>query len=643
MNRIAFVLFLFSLLHVFAVKASDIVILNDQSEEYVLSGSTIDVLEDTSRSFTISDVQALSKDIKQWNHVKGPLIQNPNAAFWIKFTIADKSKGTKDWLLEFYDSRLDDVTIYVPDGKGSFHIFKGGDTHKFQEREFQHINFVFDIPNQLSLDSVTVYARLYSNHEIYVYGLVRSVQRFVKYATAEYFFVTLFYGILLAMALYNFFIMLTVKEASYFYYVLYVVAVGFYSFARDGFGFQFIWPSYPDVNIYVEPLSLYILAITLLMYAREFLNTKVYAPVLDKLILVVVYIRTTFFIVGLFVSSTFVREIYIDIVLLVLAYYAGFVTYKKGYKASRFYIIGFTALFLGFAIISLEKLGVPINNVLGFYSFNMGVVIQLVVLSIALADRVKILMKEKQEIRDQINFELEEKVKFRTLELQDKNEQLDSFVYKASHDIKGPLKSIMGLTKIGMSDFKDSPGVLAYFDHILKTSTKLDLVVEALLLITKIKKVKIQMKEVDFESMVKDVVQTFSHFEGFERVKLSLKITGAKITSDESILYSIVQNLVENVIKYQDTSKAETHLNISMNVSREHALLIVEDNGLGIEDKDLNRIFDMFYKTNEKSNGSGLGLYILKQAIQRLGGNVKVSSTVGEGTTFVVKLPQNNN
>jgi signal transduction histidine kinase len=619
---------------------SDIIFLNDHEDEYVLSQSTIDVLEDTSRALKIQDVVKLASNIERWSNKHNSLVSNVHSAYWMKFTITDQSSSLKKWLLEFYDNRLDDISVYIPNEQGGYTVYNGGDSRAFSEKKIQHINYVFDIPNHLNLDSVTIYVRMYSNHELYIYGLVRSVQQFIKYTTYEYFYVTLFYGMLLAMALYNFLIMLTVRERSYFYYIVYVLAVGFYSFARDGFGFQFIWPNNPEVNVFVEPLSLYLLTVSLMMYAREFLNTKVYAPTLDKIMLISVCVRTVFFIVGLFLSSTFIREAYVDVFLIILAYYAGFWTYKKGYKASRYYIIGFTALFCGFAIISLEKVGVPINNVLGFYSFNMGVVIQLIVLSLALADRVKILLKEKAEIREHINLELEEKVKERTLELQDKNEQLDSFVYKASHDIKGPLKSIIGLTKIGIADLENSPKAAEYFDHILKTTTKLDVVVEALLLTTKIKKAKLQFQKIDFEVMVKDVFKTFSHFEGFTRVKLSIKLEEKKIVSDESVLYSIVQNLIENVIKYQDFSKPETYLNVSLHVKEGMAILTFEDNGAGIDAHDLNRIFDMFYKTNNKSTGSGLGLYILKQAIQRLSGNVSVSSKVGEGTTFTIELPQ---
>lgn len=635
------VLFLCSVCVVSETYASDVVVLTDHQQEYVLEGPTIDILEDVSRTLRIEDVSSKSPQDPLWNRLKGPQVNNPQAAYWIKFTLKDQSTGKYHWLLEFFDNRLDEITVYVPNEKGGYSILQSGDTKPFGEKDFQHINYVFDLPKLVHPEANTVYVRLYASHEIYIYGLVRSVQRYVSYTTTEYFYVTIFYGILLAMALYNFSIMLFVRERSYVYYILYVISVGLYSFSRDGFGYQFIWPNQPSLNHFMEPLALCGITITLLLYAREFLNTKQHSPYLDKLIFIIVLLRSLTFITGIFVPAVFIRNIYFDIPLILLAYFAGFWSYQKGYKASRYYIIGFTALFIGFCIILAEDIGFPINDVYAFYSFNMGVVIQLVVLSIALADRVRILLKEKEDMKDQINLQLEEKVRERTLELQDKNEQLDSFVYKASHDIKGPLRSIMGLTKVGVVDFKDSPQVLSYFEHIMKTATKLDMVLEDLLVVTKIKNSKLQKKTIAFEEMVQEILQTFKHLNGFDRVKLSIVKEGnLPLVSDETVLYSIVQNLIENVIKYQDENKPETILAIRLVVQSGMAKLIVEDNGTGIEPSHLNHIFDMFYKINERSIGSGLGLYILKQAVQRLGGKVTVTSVLGKGTTFEVELPQ---
>ena len=587
--------------------------------------------------------------------IRGVQVNDPHSAFWLRFKLKDLSSDKYTWLLELYDNRLDDIVLYIPKADGSYEVFRAGDNRLFSQKGFQHINFVFQLPSLASSETV-VYLRLYSKHEIYLYGLIRSVQRYVSYTSHEYFYVSIFYGILLALAIYNFLMLLTVRDRdnSYIYYILYVMSTGFYSLSRDGMGFQFVWPNYPFLNTFAEPLGLYCIAITLLLYAKEFLNTRINNPLLNKLIIVTVIVRTLVFVFGLTVSGQFTRDIYMDFPLMLLAYVAGFLSYKKGYKASRYYIIGFTFLFVDFCIILLEAFGVVINDVLAFYSFNIGVVIQLVVFSIALADRIRLIIREKniaqetlilqlktqEAYKDLLNLQLEEKVKERTAELEEKNNQLDSFVYKASHDIKGPLRSLMGLTKVGMVDFEKMPEVSIYFQHIMKTATKLDVILEDLLTFTKLKTAQLKKTRIDARTMIQDILETFSHFNGFERLKISMDIQEEEpFVTDEKTLYSILQNLIENAIKYQDSHKEESWLNITIIATTTQTTISFEDNGSGISESHLAKIFDMFYKVNDKSIGSGLGLYILKQAVQKLPGTVQVKSIQGKGSTFTIVLP----
>lgn len=656
MNRIySYIVFLCLALFCSYAMASDIIQLSDHSEEYVVAGSTIDVFRDSSKAMTFEQVVRQYASHPHSFSIKAQQFNDPHSAFWVRLRLKDISSGKNTWLLELYDNRLDEIVLYLPLKNGSYDIILAGDNQLFAEKKFQHINFVFQLPPLTSEESV-VYMRLYSKHEIFLYGLVRSVQRYVAYTTHEYFYVSVFYGILLALAIYNLLMLVSVRDRdnSYIYYILYVVSTGFYSLSRDGMGFQFIWPNYPLLNSFAEPLGLYCIAITLLLYARSFLNTRFNNPLLDKLILSAIVVRTLVFVVGLLVSGQFTRSLYMDFPLMLLAYVAGFVSYKKGNKASRYYIIGFTFLFIDFCIMLLEAFGVVLNDVLAFYSFNMGVVIQFVVLSIALGDRVRLIIREKNEVqanliiqfkaqeiyKDQINLQLEAKVKERTLELEEKNSQLDSFVYKASHDIKGPLRSLMGLTKVGLVDFENMPDVAVYFQHIMKTSTKLDIILEDLLTVTKLKTSKLQNSEVNVEVMLNEIIDTFNHLNGSSRLDISIdSAIEHTIVSDEKVLYSVLQNLIENAIKYQDENKVNSWLKVHIRGTDKEVFIVFEDNGEGIEDFHLPRVFDMFYKVNDKSIGSGLGLYILKQAVQKLDGTVSVNSIHGGGTTFTVILP----
>jgi len=634
--------------------SSSVIELRDDKQEYELGGRAIEVFEDKTMQLGIEQVSAPAARHKfHTNKKKGFRVNNAKAVFWIKIQVKDYSSGSHGWLMEFYDNRIDDIKVYLPQTDGTFKVYESGDQISFDKKDFQHINFVFPL-NNIGKEQATIYVRLHSKHEMYVFGLIRTVERYVEYTTHEYFYVSIFYGILLAMFVYNLLMYFSLKDSAYLYYVFYVTSILFYSMSRDGFGYQFVWPYMPEINIYAEPLALYSMMVTILLYAKEFLHTKENNPLINQLIIIVIILRTLILIIGLTFSLGIIRSLFLDMVPMLFVYGIGFVSYSKGFVAARYYLIGFSALFMGYSIVSLEAIGLNIDSALAFYAFNIGVVIQLVVLSVALADRVKLIIKEKnsaqsrlieeltekEKMKSRINIQLEEMVHKRTEELENKNHQLDSFVYKASHDIKGPLRSLIGLSKVGMKDLEDSPQATVYFDHILKTATKLDEILADLLEVTKMKTSEIRKTKIDFSHMIKEIMNSFQHLNGYTRLKVKVDIQqNFDFFSDEKVLYSILQNFIENGIKYQDYNKYESWLKINVIVNEHGATIVFEDNGSGIDEKHLDKIFEMFYKVNDSSIGTGLGLYIVKQSLEKLGGDVTAKSKKGEFTIFTLGIP----
>ncbi|WMJ73858.1 two-component regulator propeller domain-containing protein [Cytophagaceae bacterium ABcell3] len=237
------------------------------------------------------------------------------------------------------------------------------------------------------------------------------------------------------------------------------------------------------------------------------------------------------------------------------------------------------------------------------------------------------------------SFNLEKEVRQRTKELKESNEQLDAFVYKASHDIKGPLKSIIGLTTIGQKDVKD-PVAQNYFSHILKSTSKLEKLLSDLLMLTKVKSSSVNIDKIDPNQLINEALDNFKHFPGFNKIKINKEITENKhIYTDRNLLYSIVQNLIENPIKYYDAEKEENFLNITIDINPDKAILTFRDNGKGIDKEYQSKVFDMFFKINESSVGTGLGLYIVKTTIDKLDGTISLQSEEGIGSTFTIVIP----
>ena len=233
---------------------------------------------------------------------------------------------------------------------------------------------------------------------------------------------------------------------------------------------------------------------------------------------------------------------------------------------------------------------------------------------------------------------LEKTVKQRTSELEEANERLETFVYKASHDIKGPLKSIIGLTVVGQKDVQDETA-RNYFDHILKSTRKLDNLLMDLLQITKVRKTTLQLEKINFNEMVAGVLSSFENFPGYEKMKISIEIKeNVPFYSDKKLLNSIIQNLIENPIKYLDNKKPVNSLDIKISVTKKMTELVFADNGVGISKDNQKYIFDMFFKANENANGTGLGLYIVKTSVEKLQGSIILDSEPGKGSTFTIRF-----
>lgn len=223
------------------------------------------------------------------------------------------------------------------------------------------------------------------------------------------------------------------------------------------------------------------------------------------------------------------------------------------------------------------------------------------------------------------------------------NHELETFIYKASHDIRGPLASIIGLVNISKSEKLDSP-LRQYLDMIGSATQKLDHNLIELMNAMYIKNIKVFEDKIDFNTLISDILTRFKHYPGFERIQIKQFVeVRREFISNKGIIETLLQNLIENAIKYQKKDGGDPVLNITITENHEEITVTVEDNGIGIEYTAQEKVFDMYYRANGSTDGSGLGLYLVKKGIERLNGKIELISTPGNGTTFTITLPTSNN
>jgi signal transduction histidine kinase len=250
-----------------------------------------------------------------------------------------------------------------------------------------------------------------------------------------------------------------------------------------------------------------------------------------------------------------------------------------------------------------------------------------------------IMNRRKQYLEKQINDRTQE-LQQANDELKQRNAELDRFVYSASHDLSAPLKSILGLIRVSKMDTPPE-GHLEYLNMMERSVHKLELFIQEVVTYSRNARMPLNYEAFEFEPFVRGLLQDHEYAENYERIKFTIEDSlGTKIISDMTRMKIIMNNLLSNAIKFHWLEDGRNPVvNISICREHNHYILKVSDNGRGIQEHHIKRIFEMFYRAAEDAQGSGLGLYILKESVLKLGGTVEAHSKPEQGTTFTIKLP----
>jgi len=285
-------------------------------------------------------------------------------------------------------------------------------------------------------------------------------------------------------------------------------------------------------------------------------------------------------------------------------------------------------------------------------SILIGYIIIYLIINVIAHQILKVFMRllhtaeaESEKVKEN-NQKLEETVRERTstLEAQNRelkkvNSELDRFVYSASHDLRAPLTSLLGLIQLAR-DENDLETIRNYLDLQEKSIHKLDNFIQDIVNISKNARTEIRQDDIDFRELIEDIFDQLDYMDHTRLVEKSIVISQeTPFYSDQHRLGIVLNNLLSNAIRYAAPHRKDAYIKVQVEVSKDEALLHIEDNGRGIAEEHLEKIFDMFFRTDNDKTGSGLGLYIVKETLDKLGGQIRVSSTLGKGTIFTVKIP----
>ncbi|HZI24623.1 MAG TPA: sensor histidine kinase [Chryseolinea sp.] len=619
-------------------------------------GNRMGYWQDTTDTVAIDNVEGF-----EFNTLKKQGIPNfgfDYSAYWFKLELSNNSTQT-EWLLEIDFAPLDQVDFYIQDSTAKWVHMTGGDLLPLRVRDVTHRHPVF--PFTLQVDQTqTVYLHIKTISSVQVPAIIWSQKEFAQASYHIQIINGLFYGAMFIMVFYQLFLFFSIRDKITFYYVLTLLAMTNVVSFFQGYNFLYLHPSRPVWNDIFAIISGPAFIATSTLLTRAFLDLRKLNNWLDNLLLANmltnVFIGILMFIYFREISYKYHHYFVLSHCFIALLC-AGYGLYKK-YRPSRFYLLGWISPFIAAGFFTVGNLGLLSIYVSTSNSVLMiGCIMLMLFVSFALGDRWSILEKENQrakqaelEREQEEKIHLENEVRNRTVEIQRQNLQLeevnhvkDKLLSVVSHDIRGPLGSLhlaLNLVKSGSLSAAEFQKVSEDLEARLTHTTEF---IDNLL-----QWAKLQMRgetfepdRLDLSKLAEESVRLLEPECAQKNIRLQNHFQGSfEAFADLNMVRSVFRNLLTNAIKF---TKPNGTISLGAYQVDRKIIVSVADSGVGIPEKNRSKLFtisSVATQGTKQEKGTGLGLLLCKEFVEKNGGTIWFETQEGKGTTFYFSLPE---
>ncbi len=424
-NRYCFVLALITLLASTTYGSRVQVHFSENTNEILFENDHVTCYIDNLAKSSVDEIKN-----KEFTFLNGPFTnKNIGSAYWLRFHLTSNSIKTKRWVLEIMDAHQQNVEVYMFRKDSLFYHTQTGQNVKNSKEIYSHKNHIVDLPIAAN-DSIDCYIRFRSNIIGSLLFKIRTNANFTSYAVKEYYLLGLYYGILGIICLLNLMLFARLKEKIYAIYVVYVISWILLSLIDDGIGTHLIWQNQLWLNEFGYFFSKPILIASYVWYTLIFFKNQTIKKK-DKVVIV-----SSVLLICILTSLEFIFEINFGLtdllvfIPLIFSLKIAFKTYDRGYLPARFFILGNIFILLGFLLRYMHEISIiryvsedSLTSILGVYSRNIGVVLEIITLTLALGDRFRFMKRENEQQQNKLLEEFNEKTKLQSELLLEFNEK----------------------------------------------------------------------------------------------------------------------------------------------------------------------------------------------------------------------------
>lgn len=559
---------------------------------------------------------------------------------WLKVNIQNLLENP-DLVLNINNSTLDKISLFQQ-RQGKWLETELGDLQEFHQRIINLPTFAIPISiNQNASD--IIYLRIQSIDTMSIPMTIFSQNDFNYYLYSHYISFGILYGIPIGLLLYNLLIFISIRKRTHLLYCLVIISNTLVSLSWDGITYSLL----PDSSYFQQrsiPLSMCLSIICLILFAKSFLQTKYKTPKINTYLNGVAF---SALVLSLLVFSPNTSLFYVPIVILAILMIpgliaAGITRISQQYAPAKIYLLATGSFLLAVALCALSVL-----NVLPFqeeitYIYKIGVVSELILLSLGIAERIKTLKISEQAAIEKIRVIEQDKLKNENLALSKANHLKDTFLSTISHELRTPMNGVKGA--LLLLDEEDNEAQRKQLIHAINHSSDTMIkLIERLLLFTELKAGRINNTPCSFsiQALVEDKLKYWQSACKEKNIQLSSNINfESNINIDKNNIKLILSEVVDNAIKFSNSGE----ILISIDITDTESLLIsVHDQGKGIPEALSTELTDVFRQENEAFNreyeGLGLGLSITSELVKLIGGQLHIKTQQGFSTSVLIEIP----